>query len=404
MNLTEGIKQSFEVISSNKVRAFLTMLGMNFGVGSLVAIAIVGLGFRQSINKEMGRYGSTLVWVQSNRKAYTDFERRIYLSDQDVAYFVNSVKGLESHSTQFKKTAQVSYKSREKRVLLQGVSPDYFNIFAIDIESGRTFLPLDIKLHRKICVLRPDIAENLFNGENPLGKRLKIDGQLFTVAGLTEKLEKSILNDGSDNDTIFVPSDYLAGKIWQGNSKKHWVYLMKFDTVANVDIAIDRYKNYLEKKYGLLRGKERFLVQKFDSFIKLADKILNIVSSIILVIASVSLLVGGLGIMNIMLVTVTERTREIGVRMAIGASRADILAQFIIEAVIICLIGGGIGIIFGLVLSGIACNILKWAYIINAVYVTGALLISILIGLVFGIYPAFKASKLTPIEALRVEY
>ncbi len=403
MKIAEGIRQTFEVIASNKIRSFLTMLGINFGVGSLIAISIVGLSFRTSISGEMGKYGSDLIWVRPNRSAYVRGEHRILLRESDIEFFNNYLPGLEYKSTILNRWVKVRYHSKGEDVSIFGVSPDYFDIFAIKIARGRRFVREDIRLHRRVCVLRPDIAEDLFGNISPIGKQINMLGHDYTVVGLTERLERGFLNDGSDNSTIFIPSSYMARLVWGGRETKYWIYLMRFDSMTNVANAIDRIDNYLINRYGYLRGEKRFRIDKMDSYIKIVDKVLNIISMLILVIASISLVVGGLGIMNIMLVTVTERTREIGIRMAVGANSRDILIQFIIEAVTLCLLGGGVGVVFGIGIAALACSLLKWKFLMSVMYVIFALGISTFIGLVFGIYPAYKASKMMPVDALRIE-
>ncbi len=403
MKIAEGIRQTFEVIASNKIRSFLTMLGINFGVGSLIAISIVGLSFRSSISGEMGKYGSNLIWVRPNGGAYVRGEHRILLRENDIEFFNRYLPGLEYRSTILSRWVKVRFRGKGEDVSVFGVSPDYFDIFAVKIAKGRRFVSEDIRLHRRVCVLRPDIAEDLFGDINPIGKRVNMLGHDYTVVGLTERLERGFLSDGSDNSTIFIPSAYMAKLIWGGREIKYWIYLMRFDSMTDVDNAIDRIGNYLINKYGYLRGEKRFRIDKMDSYIKIANRVLNIISMLILVIASISLLVGGLGIMNIMLVTVTERTREIGIRMAVGANGRDILVQFIIEAITLCLLGGGVGVVFGIGIAALACSLLKWKFLINLIYVVFALGISTLIGLVFGIYPAYKASKMMPVDALRIE-
>lgn len=403
MKITEGLRQSLEVIRGNKVRSFLTMLGINFGVGCLIAISVIGLAFRDSVNSEMGRYGSTLLWVQPNWSAYASRENRTLLTKRDRAYFETAIPGLVSSESLFDSTYSISYKGNSTKTTIYGVEKAHFDIFSINLDKGRFFMDEDFLYKSTVCILRPDIAATLFDDEDPLGKMVTINDRNFTVIGLTERMGQGFISDGSDNNTVFVPDDFIATKIWGGRDIKYWILIMKFDTQENVDIAQERVTHFLNNKYGLLRGEERFRIERLDTYIGMVDKVLNIISVLVLVIAIISIVVGGLGIMNIMLVAVTERTREIGIRMAIGATSRDILIQFVIEAVSLCLIGGGTGIIFGASLAAIACAILKWKFMISLSIVLGALLISTSIGLIFGIYPSYKASKLMPIEALRSE-
>nr|WP_246434025.1 ABC transporter permease [Spirochaeta isovalerica] len=379
------------------------MLGINFGVGCLIAISVVGLAFRDSVNSEMGRYGSTLLWVQTNWRAYASYEPRTYMSERDKTYFESALPGMISIESIFDANYTVSYKGNTTQTTVMGVEPAHFDMFSVNMEQGRLFMDDDIQNKRAVCILRPDIAATLFEDEDPLGKMVTINDRNFKVIGITERMGQGFISDGSDNNTIFVSQDYVATRIWDGRDIKYWFLIMKFDVLDNVNLAQERITHYLNTKYGKLRGEERFQIERLDTYVGMVDKILNIISVLVLVIAVISIVVGGLGIMNIMLVAVTERTREIGIRMAIGATSRDILVQFVIESIALCLIGGGTGIIFGATLAAVACAILEWKFMISLSIVLGALFISTSIGLIFGIYPSYKASKLMPIEALRSE-
>ncbi len=403
MKITEGLRQSFEVIKGNRIRSFLTMLGINFGVGCLIAISVVGLAFRESINSEMGKYGSTTLWVYTDWSAYASREQRTLLNNRDIAYFNAALPGMLESGSFFDQVLPVKYRGNSIRTTIFGASESHFEIFPLNLEGGRFFMDEDIRTRRPVCIIRPDIASSLFEEEDPIGKVIQIGDKNFTVIGITERKTQDFLNDGSDNNTIFVHQDFIATKIWGGRDYKYWIYIMKFDTPENVALAEERVASYLENKYGMIRGEPRFRIERLDTYIGMANRILNIVSILVLVIAVISIVVGGLGIMNIMLVAVTERTREIGVRMAIGASSRDILIQFIIEAVTLCLLGGGTGIIFGAGIGAVVCSILDWQFMLSLSIIMVALFISTSIGLIFGIFPAWKASKMMPIDALRSE-
>lgn len=403
MNIREGVRQSFEVIAGNKVRSLLTMLGINFGVGCLIAISVVGLAFRNSISGEMGRYGSTLVWVQNNWEAYASGERRTNLDGRDIRYFESNLPGLEYSGTMYSRQSAVRYQGNSQTTQVYGVDPDHFVIFAVNIASGRALSADDAAQRRRVAVLRPDIASTLFPHEEPIGKSIRVEDGVFTVVGVTERLENPLLNDGSDNDSVFVPSGYVSRRIFGGGPPEYWVYFLRFGNSEQVESATHRMESYLTNRYGELRGEPRFRIERSDQYIGMVNRVLDIVGTLVGVIAAISLVVGGLGIMNIMLVTVSERTREIGVRMAIGAQPRDILSQFLIEAVTLCLIGGGIGALFGAGLAAVVCTILEWRFGISLGTVLLALSVSTGIGLLFGTYPAYKASRLTPIEALRAD-
>ena len=394
----EGINQSLEVIRGNKARSILTMVGINFGVGSLIAIAIIGLAFKNSINSEMGKYGTTLLWVTVNGSVYGNDERRTLLDEKDIVYFKTALKGMTGGETLSRSTREVSYQGKRKPGTIMGVDFSHFSLFSIGADKGRLLIKQDNDLKRPVCILGNGISAYLFKDSNPLGKNIRIGNNIFTVVGVAEKKKQGFLNDGSDDNTVFIPDTYHSSP-----DRKYWIYIMKFASKDTMDRGNIKITNYLINRYGTLRGKPRFTISALDSFIKTIDKVLHVVSMLILSIASVSIVVGGLGIMNIMLVAVTERTREIGVRMAVGANRRDILIQFVIEAITLCLIGGGSGIVLGTGLAAVVCAVLKWKFFVSASIILGALSISTVIGVIFGLYPAYKASKLMPVEALRSE-
>ena len=401
MKLVEGFRESLAVMSGNKVRAFLTILGINFGVGCLIAISVIGMAFKDTIGSEIGRYGTTMLWVQPNYSEYMSGERRTLLDGRDILFFKQALPGIKSSGSIFDTRYTASYRGESADIIIYGADPSHFDMFDINIEKGRQFYDQDLLLRKRVCVLRPDIASRLFGYEEPVGKEIRIAEKNFTVIGVSDRVSNMFISDGSDNNTIFVPSFFVAERFYGGRNIKYWIYLLKFTDIESLDIAEERMANYLNNKYGLLRGEPRFRIQRLDSFVGMVNRILKIITSLVTVIAAISIVVGGLGIMNIMLVAVTERTREIGVRMAVGATRKDIIVQFVIEAIVLCLIGGGTGVIFGSVLAAIVCSLLEWKFMLSLLTVTGALTISTIIGLIFGIYPAWKASRLMPVEALR---
>lgn len=404
MQIREGIRQTLEIISANKVRSFLTMLGINFGVTGLIAIAIIGLSVRESVNRELQQFGSTLLWVRPNYQAYAPGEERTLLSERDIAYFNDSLPGVSHSTTIFSVYSKVAYMGQSKDTSITGTSSDHFQIFSLSVTAGRLITPDEFMHQEKVCILGAAAAASLFKDASPLDKKIRLFGSSFRVVGVKKDTEPGILNDGSNDNTVYVPLDYVSRRIWGGSVVKYWVYFFKFDTIPAMEQVAGRMENYLDNRYEKIRDTPRFIVQKMDSYIGTVNRVMNIISTLVLIIAGISLLVGGLGIMNIMLVTVTERTREIGVRMAVGAGSREILEQFLIEAVTLCLIGGGIGVLFGTVTAVVICRVvLKIPFIFSLLATLAALGLASAIGLVFGIYPAYRASQLTPIEALRVE-
>jgi putative ABC transport system permease protein len=225
------------------------------------------------------------------------------------------------------------------------------------------------------------------------------------VIGVLAKKVRSAVDDGSDDDTVYVPYEVLSDVTnWDdyGGPRVTRVYF-KVHAQADLEFVSSQIGGYLDRTYGTVEGKPRFLVRKAEDSIQTTNKVFDIITTVITLIAAISLVVGGIGIMNIMLITVTERTREIGIRKALGAKRRDILAQFLIESIIICLIGGGIGILFGVGITGLISVLQKWEYLLPWTAILIGMAVSITIGLFFGIYPALKAARLDPVVALTKE-
>ena len=394
MNFLNCCYEAWCNITNNKIRSFLTTIGIVIGIASLVTINSVGLSFRFFIRDRIGQHGSSLIWVQNNQDQLLRFDHYKTLDDRDIDFFIHAVDGCTRHSPFLTTDDTVSYKSKKQNVRLIGVSPDYFSMFLISMEKGNVFSMRDISLRKKICVLRPDIAEILFGDSKAVGNKIKIFGKLFTVAGITTKLENRLLNDGTDNLTVFIPFNVHP-------VEEHDRYVLQFESSDYLERVIDTYQNYLNTKYGLYFGETFFKISKADSIINLTMKILNIINTIMAIVSGIALFVGGLGIMNILIVSVDDHIREIGIRLAVGASKDHIFLQYIAESVIISLIGGVIGMIIGLGGSIVFCLMLSWPFRFAGMIMLFTFLLSFSIGIIFGLLPSFRASGLTPITALR---
>ncbi|AEJ62237.1 protein of unknown function DUF214 [Spirochaeta thermophila DSM 6578] len=405
MDLREALAQAGDVIRENKVRSFFTMLAINIGVAALIAISIVGLAFRSSIGEVVGKYGTTLVWAQVNWRAYVAGESRRFLDERDVFYFRSLPGFRRGEPLIVGTTMEVAFRGRREVTGVVGVSEHHFDLFSIGMADGRGFTHEEVEGGQRVCVIGPELALRLFEDEPAVGQRIQVGGSLYTVVGVTVERnpQTEFLSDGSGNLSVFVPHTLLEGMVWPGIPGRYWVYLLDFDTPEAAERAARLVDEHLRNRYGLLRGEPRFRVERLSTYVVMVDRILSIVSLIVTVIAAVSLLVGGLGIMNIMLVAVTERTREIGVRMAVGAKRRDILLQFLVEAVVLCLLGGGTGLFLGVLIALAVCAALSWQFMLSAGVVVLTIMGALVLGMVFGIYPAYLASRLMPVEALRYE-
>jgi putative ABC transport system permease protein len=300
----------------------------------------------------------------------------------------------------------VGYRGYQNLGSVYGVWDSYKKIWPWKVSTGRFISADDVDLRRRVIVLGRNAAKAFFASEDDaLGQSVTFAGREFTVIGVMDKKERSPVDDGSDDDTCFVPYQALESVTnWDafGGPRVQRIYL-KVHELADLDFVSSRIRQYLTTKYGDYQGNPRFRVNRAEDNIQTTNKVFDVITTVITLIAGISLVVGGIGIMNIMLVTVTERTKEIGIRKAIGARRRDILAQFLIEAIIICLIGGGLGIILGVAITAVVSAIQKWAYLLPWFSILLGLGVSVGIGLFFGIYPSLKAARLDPVVALTKE-
>ena len=405
MNITEGFTQSFETIRHNKMRTILTMLGMNIGVASVIAVMAIGLMGRGAIMKGIESIGSTLLWVQTNSKAYPEGSSPQLMKREDLPV-LRGLVGDAWMSPILRNNFSLGYKGESTSIVAYGVWADYAAVWGRSPALGQFIQARDEDNRERVIVLGRNTAKAFFESdEEALGKNVVLAGRLFTVIGVMGKKERSAIDDGADDDTCYVPYTVLEASMdWQrlGGPRVSRIFF-KVRDLADLDFTASRIEAFLGMKYGQSQGQPKFIVKKAEANIQTTNKVFDVITTVITLIAGISLVVGGIGIMNIMLVTVTERTREIGIRKAIGAKRRDILAQFLIESVIICLIGGGIGIILGTAITAVVSIVQRWQYLLPWFAITIGLVVSIGIGLFFGIYPALKAARLDPVVALTKE-
>jgi putative ABC transport system permease protein len=349
--------------------------------------------------------GSTLLWVQPNGSAYPEDANPMYMKSEDLPVLKEIARGAWM-SPVLRSTNSIGYRGYQNVAGVFGVWSDYSTIWSRGVATGRFISGDDGDLRRRVIVLGRNTARAFFPAEaDALGQSVNLAGKVFTVIGVMAAKQRSAIDDGSDDDTCFVPYQVLESlSDWSafGGPRVTRVYF-KVREISELDFLSSRIDHYLSVKYGDIDGHPRFIVRKAEQNIQTTNKVFDIITTVISLIAGISLVVGGIGIMNIMLVTVTERTKEIGIRKAIGAKRRDILAQFLIESVIICLIGGGIGILFGTGVTAVVSIIQSWEYLLPWFAIIIGLAVSIAIGLFFGIYPALKAARLDPVVALTKE-
>jgi putative ABC transport system permease protein len=408
INMSSTIKISFRALRVNKMRSALTMLGIIIGVGAVIAMLAVGTGASRRISEQISKMGSNLIMIVPG--ATTTGGVRMGSGTQPTLTLGDAEAILkESHVVSdvapvLNGVAQVVYGHQNWSTGVVGTTPGMLTVRDWPLASGRSFTQQDVKSAMKVCLLGQTVAGNLFGDMDPVGQLIRIKKIPFTVVGVLAL--KGQTPQGQDqDDTIYVPVTTAQKKLF-GTTFPGMVRTIMVKAKSTEDLAsAERQINELLRQRHRIGPKQDndFTVRNLTQFMQAQEQSTKVMTLLLGAIASVSLLVGGIGIMNIMLVSVTERTREIGIRMAIGAKTWDIRLQFIIEALILSLIGGIAGIIAGISGSLIISALAGWSTVVSPLSVLLAFGFSGFVGMFFGFYPAYKASLLDPIEALRYE-
>ena len=404
----DGSKIAIGALKVNVLRSLLTMLGIMIGVGAVIVMVAIGAGARKMIGDQIKSIGSNLILVVPG--ATTQGGARLgagsvhTLKSSDARAIAKECSAVKLAAPVWGDVAQVVHGNRNWKTRVVGTTPENFSIREWPIRYGRMFTPGEERRAAKVAVIGLTAAENLFGETDPLGKVIRISSVPFTVIGLLERKGQSPRGEDQD-DSVFVPlktSQYrLFGTPFLDEIQAMLVQAKDVSLIADAQRQIDE---LLTRRHKIGRNQEKdFTVRNLTEILATAQKSLGIMTTLLGAIAAISLLVGGIGIMNIMLVSVTERTREIGIRMAVGARSADILTQFLMEGVVISVTGGVIGTALGIVGAYGFAHTSGWPALVDPVAVLVAILFSAAVGVFFGFYPAFKASRLHPIEALRHE-
>ncbi|WP_255301593.1 ABC transporter permease [Bacillus sp. AFS040349] len=389
MNLVESIKMAFKSIKNNKIRALLTMLGIIIGVASVITLVGVGQGSSQSVTEDIGSLGTNLLTLSVNDTT------SVQLEEDQLTQF-EELRGISEVAPVV--TGRVSAKNGENstQVSITGTNSTYLSVRSLTLSQGRFISDMDDELRQKVVVLGSDTASTLFPNQNPVGQSIQIEGVSFKVVGVLESVGTSL---GMSGDSVIVAPLSTTQRVIKSTT---------IGTIYFQSESEDRINNAKFQVQGLMttlfpNSSDYYSVSTQEDLMETMSSVSNTMSLMLGGIASISLLVGGIGIMNIMLVSVSERTKEIGIRKAIGANRQSILLQFLIEAVVLSTLGGLIGVVLGLGVSKLM-ELFTSITISYSMSVTSlAFLFSLLIGVVFGVFPANKASKLNPIQALRQE-
>ncbi|HKV47514.1 MAG TPA: ABC transporter permease [Candidatus Acidoferrales bacterium] len=396
---------AFRTLGRNKMRTALTMLGIMIGIGAVICTVAIGQGGQQMVQQQFASLGENMIWVQAGGRnvngVRTGYGSTKTLTPDDAKAIRAGVPHITGFSPDVDGHIQVVYQGENWYTMYRGVSPDYFQVRNWPVVQGSAFTQHDVDTHANVCILGHTVQEQLFPSENPLGKTIRMGKETCRVIGLLKAKGQSPGGFDQD-DLIIIPYTTAMHKI-TGISWIHNAYF-SVDSLASIDSAEEGMERLLRQRHHLRPTEDDdFNIRHPADIAAAREKTSETFTLMLGSVASVSLLVGGIGIMNIMLVSVTERTREIGVRMAIGATEHDVRTQFLIEALALSLIGGFIGIIFGIGMSAGVSQLLEWPTTISSLAIGAAVLFAAGIGVIFGYYPARKAAALDPIEALRYE-
>lgn len=405
MNPANLIRIALRALQRNKLRAFLTMLGIIIGVAAVITMMSIGEGSKESIQTSLSNMGSNMLTIMPSsnepgvRMAGSSFQT---LTLKDVDAIQKGATNVAAVSPQVASSGQVIKGALNWSTSIQGVSPDYLEIRKLSLKDGIVFSDDDVRSSAKVCLLGQTVVKNLFStGEDPIGKIIRFNKIPFKVIGvLSEKGQSSFGQD--QDDIILAPYTTVMKRILAATYLQSIYTSAKSEAVS--DAATDEISTILRQTHRLRQGEEDdFAVRSQAELIKTLGSTSSMLTGLLTAVASISLVIGGIGIMNIMYVSVTERTREIGLRMSIGARGIDILLQFLIEAIMISVTGGLIGVVLGVSAALGIASALNWPTIISESSIIISFIVCALTGIFFGYYPAQKASKLDPIEALRYE-
>lgn len=408
IDIPTAVRISFRALKRNKMRSALTMLGIIIGVGAVIAMLSIGMGASRRITEQISSIGSNLIMVLPGATTSAGVRMgsgtQTTLTIDDAEAIQKECPAVALAAPIHNGVAQVVFGSQNWSTGVIGTTPGMLEIREWTVEAGRPFTQQDVRNAAKVCLLGRTVADNLFGEADAVGQVVRIEKVPFAIIGLLSVKGQSPQGQDQD-DSIYVPittaQKKLFGTMFPGMVRR---IMVKARSTEDIGTAEKQITDLLRQRHHIgSRQENDFTIRNLTSIMQTAEQSTQVMTLLLAAIASVSLLVGGIGIMNIMLVSVTERTREIGIRMAIGAKTWDIRLQFIIEALTLSLIGGIAGIIAGIVSSQVISMIAGWTTIISLYSILLAFGFSGLVGIFFGFYPAYKASLLDPIEALRYE-
>lgn len=394
MNLGQEIKIALKNIQNNKLRAFLTMLGIIIGVSAVIIMVALTEGAASDVTNQVKGLGTNLITVSIRNSGEESGPRRSL--DYNEAKKMAEIPGISTVSPIISGNVNVRNGNKSANISLEGVDSYYEKLENISMASGRSLLQIDLDQRYEVVVLGANVANDLFGTADPVGESIKINGKSYEVVGVFSEKGSSI--QGSVDDKVFIPLT-SAGRLL--NQDQIQLVKLSVRSEEQVETAIIQVDKYLSRVFS--GDDDYYNILNAQDMLETLNYVTSTFTLLTGGIASISLLVGGIGIMNIMLVSVTERTREIGIRKALGAKKKDILMQFLIESVVLSGIGGVIGLLTGIGGVTLLSDLLNISNVISGTMVLLSVGFSVLVGVIFGIYPANKAAKLNPIDALRYE-
>ncbi|MFT5140725.1 MAG: putative ABC transport system permease protein [Lysobacterales bacterium] len=411
MTLKETILIATGALRLNATRSFLTMLGIIIGIAAVIVMVSISEGAKKQVEDSINQLGTNQLMVRPGASFFggrsSGAGTATPITEKDMNGVMERLPFIEGGSGSVGSNTPVVLGNKNWQSQITGVHDSYFNVRELKVAEGRAFNAQEVRAAGKVAVIGVTIIKNLYDGANPIGTRLRIKNVPFQVIGVLE--EKGQNSWGRDqDDVIMIPITTarlrISGRAQRTTPDDIGTMYLKIESGTDLTMAQAEIENELRILRKLAPGAEDdFAVRNMAEFIRARSETMTTLGMLLAATAAIALIVGGIGIMNIMLVSVTERTREIGLRLAVGARQQDILTQFLVEAIALCIIGSIIGVALGMMVTVIIANASDWPVLFSVPVIIGAILSAALVGISFGYYPARKASNLNPIDALRYE-
>lgn len=401
--ISASLRIAVSALLSQRLRSGLTALGITIGTAAVVVVVALGSGARERIGAEIANIGNNLLFVFSQSSARSGVRvTQMTLTEGDARAIEREATAVGAVTVWSTKRQRIHSAYESHKTGVMGIDKNYFSVRGFSVEKGRTFSDSEERSKAKVVIVGKTVARELFGNELAVGHFLRIGRHGYRVVGQLSEKGRSSFED--QDDRVLMPISTWRARVSPSRGKRVQLIMASARTGAHSAMARGQIEGLLRQRHGLGQGEpDDFVVRSQDGFQKAQDEILDLVTTLLMSVATVALFVGGVGVMNIMLVSVAERTREVGVRMAIGARRGDVLAQFLAEAALLSLFGGALGVILAALLAVALQAALGWSMKLDGAAISVALGTSLAVGLLFGLLPARRAAGLDPIVALRHE-